>query len=153
MTSVDFYLVPDGGNTVLAACGLCEAVASGGKRLYVRVGDPALADEVDGALWTFRQGGFIPHERLGSGPAAVEEPLPAVLIGAGEPPESHRSVLVNLCDDVPAWFSSFDRTIELVPTDAPGKVRSRERFRWYKDRGYSLSTFEPDPEGGWKKRA
>jgi DNA polymerase-3 subunit chi len=151
VTQVDFYVVPDGGNPVMTACGLCEAATGGGVRLYVRVADPALADEIDGALWTWRQGGFIPHERHAG--KALEEPLPAVLIGGIEPPGTHRGVLVNLGDDVPAWFSSFDRTIELVPIDPQAKVRSRERFRWYKDRGYPLATYESDQEGGWRKRA
>lgn len=151
MTQVDFYVVPDGGNAVLTACGLCESAVAGGARLYVRVGDPALADEIDGALWTFRQGGFVAHERLSASPPA--EPLPAVLIGASEPPDSHRAVLLNLGDDVPAWFSTFDRTIELVPPDPQAKIRSRERFRWYKDRGYPLTTYGTDPDGSWTKRA
>ncbi|HKY89898.1 MAG TPA: DNA polymerase III subunit chi [Nevskiaceae bacterium] len=151
MTQVDFYVVPDSGSAVTTACALCEAAAAGGTRLYVRVADPGLADELDGALWSWRQGGFLPHERHSGAPLA--EPLPAVLIGGAEPPDSHRGVLLNLADDVPAWFSSFDRAIELVPTDPDAKVRSRERFRWYKDRGYPLSTYESDHEGGWKKRA
>lgn len=152
MTRVDFYLLsPGGGNAVGAACRLCEKAVSAGHRLYVRAPEAGLADEMDGALWSFRQGGFIAHERhTGS---SIEEPLPPVLIGALDAPESHRDILINLGEDVPSGFSSFDRVLEVVPEDAARRARSRERYRFYKDRGYELRTFEQNAEGGWQLRA
>ncbi|MGQ0622399.1 MAG: DNA polymerase III subunit chi [Panacagrimonas sp.] len=137
MTRIDFYLLPEDGNAIAIACRLCEKAVAGGSRVYVR-GEGVVVDEVDGALWSFRQGGFIAHERFSG--ALIEEPLPPVLIGPGEPPDSHRDVMLNLGGDVPPWFSSFDRVLEIVPGDTEAKARSRERYRFYKDRGYELST-------------
>lgn len=152
MTRVDFYLLSAAaGNTVAAVCRLCDKAVSAGTRLYLRTPDAALADEMDGALWSFRQGGFIAHEKHTG--AVIEEPQPPVLIGAIEPPPTHRGILINLGQDVPPWFSSFERVLEVVPEDAAARATSRERFRYYRERGYELKTFEQNAEGGWQARA
>ena len=151
MTRVDFYLLSGAtGGMVPAVCRLCEKAVGAGHRLYLHTADPGLADELDGALWSFRQGGFIAHERFTV--AAIEEPQPPILIGHVEPPPSHHGVLINLGADVPNWFSSFERVLEVVPEDAALRDRSRERFRFYRERGYELKTFEQTPEGGWQAR-
>lgn len=151
MTRVDFYLLSGAsGNTVAAVCRLCEKAVAAGKRLYLHAPDAGLADELDGALWSFKQGGFIAHERNNG--SRIEEPQPPVLIGAIEPPATHHEVLINLGEDVPGWFSSFERVLEVVPDSEPLKTKSRERFRWYRDRGYELKTFEQTAEGGWQAR-
>lgn len=151
MTRIDFYLLGTGATTVPTVCRLSEKAVSAGHRLYLRTADAALAEDLDGALWSFRQGGFVAHERYHG--AAVEDPQPPVLLGAGEPPASHRGVLINLEADVPPWFSSFERVLEVVPEDAALRAQSRERFRFYRERGYELNTFEQTAEGGWKLRA
>lgn len=151
MTRIDFYLLSEASGSVVAAvCRLCEKAANAGHRLYVRAPDPALADEMDGALWSFKQGGFIAHERLGR--AAIEEPQPPVLIGGAEPPPTHHGVLINLGDDIPTWFSTFERVLEVVPASDTGRAKSRERFRFYRERGYELKTFEQNAEGGWQAK-
>lgn len=151
MTRVDFYLLTaSSGNAVLTVCRLCEKAAAAGLRIFVRAPDAGTADEVDGGLWSFRQGGFVAHERHTG--AAIEPPLPPVLIGLADPPETHRAILVNLGADVPPWFSSFERVLEVVPEDVALRAASRERFRFYKDRGYDINTFEQNAAGGWQPR-
>jgi DNA polymerase III subunit chi len=151
MTRVDFYLLSGAAGTAVAAvCRLCEKAVGAGNRLYLRTADAELATELDGALWSFKQGGFVAHERHTGAP--VEDPQPPVLIGDAEPPASHHGVLINLGDDVPRWFSSFERVLEVVPEDPAQRSRSRERFRFYRERGYELKTFEQTAEGGWQAR-
>lgn len=151
MTRIDFYLLSDGGGAVAAACRLCEKAVSAGHRLYVHAPDPAAAAAVDGALWSFRQGGFVPHERHHPG-SPIEDPIPPVLIGGAEPPDSHRSILVNLAEGVPAWFSSFERVLEVVSEDPARRAQSRDRYRYYKERGYELNVFEQAADGGWLRK-
>ncbi len=121
----------------MTACKLCDKAAGAGKRIYLYAPDAALADTLDSLLWSFRQGSFLAHERLG---AAMEEPLPAVLIGAAEPPESFHDVMINLGAEVPPFFSRFERVLEIVDGDAAQRAKSRERFKFYRDRGYELAT-------------
>lgn len=143
MTRVDFYILPEGATpevALLTACKLCDKAVAAGLRVYVHAQEPRLVEDLDGALWSFRQGAFIAHERyLGR---SLEEPLPAVLIGDAEPPESHQGALLNLGADVPAFFSRFERVLELVSGSSVERARSRERYKDYRDRGYPLETHE-----------
>lgn len=141
MTRIDFYILSDdfaaATSHVLTACKLCDKATAGGRRVYAYVPDAAAAEALDSALWSFRQGGFIAHERLGAG---LEEPLPAVLIGASEPPASYDGVMINLGLDVPDFFSRFERVLEIVDADPSARTKSRERYKFYRDRGYELAT-------------
>ena len=143
MTRIDFYILPEASdgapaNTVMTVCKLCDKAVNSGARVYVRAPQPQLVEEIDAALWTFRQGGFIAHERDNG--AILEDPQPAVLMGDGDPPATHQGVLLNLGDDVPLYFSRFDRVLEIVPGSAADRASSRVRYKFYRDRGYELNT-------------
>lgn len=140
MTRVDFYILPEGDaeNGAVTATKLCDKAAAQGLRIYVHAPDAAEAENLDGALWSLRQGSFLAHERY-SGQAA-EEPLPMIYFGEGEPPASHHDVLINLGLDVPAFFSRFERVCEIVAGEPAARAKSRERYKFYKDRGYELKT-------------
>jgi DNA polymerase-3 subunit chi len=141
MTRIDFYILPEASKppegAVMTACKLCDKAVGAGHRVYVYAPQAETANAIDGALWSFRQGSFISHERLGS---ALEEPLPSVLIGSEEPPPSHHHVLINLASEVPPFFSRFDRVLEVVDGSTDQRAQSRSRFKFYRDRGYELST-------------
>ncbi|MGH8446725.1 MAG: DNA polymerase III subunit chi [Solimonas sp.] len=130
MTRIDFYILPEGaptgGGPVMTACKLCDKAVAAGHRIYVNAPDPALAEDLDGALWMFRQGGFISHERFHG--TAPDAPLPAVLIGTAEPPDSHHGVMLNLGLEVPDYFSRFERVLEIVAADPQGRVRWSSRL-------------------------
>lgn len=149
MTRIDFYILPAEGGTdpVVAAARLCDKAVSAGKSLYVTTPDAARLDALDDLLWTQRQGSFIAHERFVR--EAPVEPLPKVLLGDAEPPEGWQDVLLNLGQQVPPFFSRFDRVLEIVPGDAASRAACRERFKFYRDRGYELKTLEQTAEGGW----
>lgn len=150
MTRIDFYLLTDSSPTnssVIVACKLCDKAVEKGIKVYINAPDPAIAEDLDGALWSFRQGSFIAHEKFSG--KLPEEPLPMALIGAIEPPPTHHGAMINLGLDVPAFFSRFERVLEVVPGDAEQKAKSRERYKFYRDRGYELKTYEQTAEGGW----
>ena len=153
MTRVDFYILPSEGGTdaVVAAARLCDKAVSAGHSLYVTTPDAAQMEAIDGLLWSQRQGSFIAHERFVR--TAPVEPLPKVLLGEGEPPEGWQDVLLNLGHAVPPWFSRFERVLEIVPGDAESRAQCRERFKFYRDRGYTLNTFEQTADGGWVAKA
>ncbi len=154
MTRVDFYILPEQGgaadSAVMTACKLCDKAVNAGLHVYAHVPDTSLATNFDGALWSFRQGSFIAHEH---DTGKLSDPLPPVLIGATEPPDTHLQILLNLGLEVPECFSRFDRVLEIVAGDSLARSKSRERFKFYRDRGYELKTYEQTAEGGWKLRA
>ena len=85
-------------------------------------------------MWTFRDGSFLPHVLAGEG-----EDAPVHIGHSAEPGEGFH-LLINLGPEVPGFFSRFERVAEVVDGDETQKAKGRERFRFYKDRGYPLET-------------
>jgi len=139
MTRVDFYVLSEQSDEgpLPTACRLCEKAVAAGQRVHVHAPDPDVAAAIDRLLWIYKQGGFIGHERLG---ASKDPDLAAVLIGADEPLPSHRDVLMNLGAEVPPFFDRFGRVLEIVAGDPAQRARSRERFKFYRDRGLAPET-------------
>jgi DNA polymerase-3 subunit chi len=50
------------------------------------------------------------------------------------------AVLVNLQRDPPPFFSRFERLAEIVSVDEDDAAAARERWKFYKARGYELRT-------------
>lgn len=136
MTRVDFYLLPDGGDRQrdLFCCRLTEKAYGLGHRIFINAMSEAHGARLDELLWTFRDRAFIPH---GRGPGNEDVP---VCIGRGEEPDDGFDLLINCADEVPGFFSRFDRVAEIVGSDETVKRQARERFRFYRDRGYPLET-------------
>jgi DNA polymerase-3 subunit chi len=55
---------------------------------------------------------------------------------------SHHDIIINLTTKVPDRFSTFQRIIEIVSKDDEQIRAARERYRWYKNRGYSIETYK-----------
>lgn len=140
MTRVDFYVVSQQqpAAAAVAACRLAEKAYKRGLRVLLLAEDAACAQQLDELLWTFRAGSFVPHALHGeSTPEA-----PAVIISAGEDDEDIHDVLINLGGEIPAYFSRFERVAEMVAADDTARVRGRERFRFYRERGYELHSHQ-----------
>lgn len=135
MTEVDFYVLADADprRRELLACRIAEKAFGLQHRVFIHAADPAQAQSLDALLWTFRNDTFLPHSCMGEDDAPV-------LIGSGEAPTDNRYLLLNLADAVPAFFSRFERVAEIINEDPAVREAGRERFRFYRDRGYSLRT-------------
>jgi DNA polymerase-3 subunit chi len=138
VTRVDFYLLGDGhGDRGPLTCRLAEKIWKLGHRVYLHAPDAASAHELDELLWVFSQGSFVPHGVHPGNDAGDEHP---VLIGHTEPPSNWSDVLINLAPEVPEWFSRFTRVAEVVGPNEDDKARGRDRYRFYRERGYPLET-------------
>ncbi len=118
------------------ACRLINKIYRKQHQVYVHAADAAQAAKLDKLLWTFSDLAFIPHG-LPDDPQAADLP---VIIGHGEPPEHQHEVLVSMSPEPPAFFSRFERVAEVVAPDDKEKTMARDRFRFYRDRGYALET-------------
>lgn len=139
MTQVDFYITAsDSADARLKlACRIVERAFGERQHVYISGSSEAEARKLDELLWTFSQGSFIPH-RIVHQPLAAP-PLEPVLIGLIDEPVGERwDVLVNLGAAVPEYFSRYHRVAEIVDGDAARREQSRERYRFYRDRGYNL---------------
>ena len=140
MTKVSFYIIEKASGSAAENffCRLTEKVLSADNTVYIHTMDQAHTSKVDDLLWTYQEEKFIPHEVL-----STEVPLAKVLIGYEENPvipQTHHDVMINLHEDTPPFFSQFERVAEIITPDESSKIKGRERYQFYRDRGYSIET-------------
>lgn len=136
MTGIDFHFnTPD---KIHHACRLLrKAVAARGARVVV-VGDAAMLEAIDVALWQLSPADFIAHCRDDAAPGMLSR-SPVVLAAGGEARAPHHQVLVNLGANVPAGFGRFERLVDIVSDDEEDRRMARSRWRHYADRGYAIT--------------
>ncbi len=96
--------------------------------------DAAVAERLDRMLWTQPATGFLPHCRADS-PLASRTP---VLIADNLDTLAQDRCLLNLSNEVPPGFSRFEEVIEVVSMADGDRLPARERYRFYRDRGYAV---------------
>ncbi len=133
MTRIDFYF--NAPNKAEVARKLaCKAINSG-SHVLIFIPDESRARDLDAYFWTSPQLSFLPHARCHH---QLADRTP-ILIGDDPGKLARPDVLINLASEIPDWFSRFDRLLEIVTEDSSDKELARIRFRYYKERGYSLS--------------
>lgn len=104
--------------------------------VLVYVPDEARAAQLDRMLWTQPQLSFLPHCRADS-PLAAETPI-VLTARLDDPPQD--GCLLNLSDELPPTFSRFEQLVEIVSTSDDDKLPARERFKFYRERGYAIDS-------------
>ena len=132
MTSIDFY-THCADRLEVAARLVVKAWAQHGSVRVLTPGEDGTA-ELDARLWRLPPTGFLPHCRLAS-PLAAETPI---VVDHALVHEGPAAVLINLHPSPPPFFSRFERLVEIVGTDDGDTAAGRERWRFYKERGYAL---------------
>ena len=138
MTQIDFYILADNSSMAgpLFACKLADKAYHLKHTIYIHTANQPQAKQIDELLWTFNPGSFLPHE-LNVPDKDFEEPI---LIGHSEQATRFHDVLINLDDSVPSFFGQFERVAEIVYGDDALRNQARQRYKFYRDRGYSLNT-------------
>lgn len=123
MTNIQFYLIEtdDTSEQFNYAAQLALQYLARGKHLHVHTGS---ADDTRQMQQLFD--GKLSH---GSDRLSIDHQ---------NEPANNREVLLNLSAEVPYFFSSFESTLEVICTGSSGKDTGRERYRYYKSRGYPL---------------
>ena len=149
MTQVDFYILNT--NSIDArlrlACRITEKAVQRRQHVFVNSANESDARKLDELLWTFSQGSFIPHrivvERLDSDP--VEPVWIGIDPGDEEDDATGRlgenwDLMINLAPGVPGFFSRYSRVAEVIDAEPTRREEGRDRYRFYRDRGYELKT-------------
>ena len=135
MTRIDFHT--NVGDALLYACRLVRKAYQAGQPTVVLAEPPRLR-AFDEQLWTFSPLDFVPHCMAG---AAVVAQTPIVLT-ANLDDAPHHQVLLNLGAEVPAQFARFERLLEIVGNAPDELAAGRDRYRFYRDRGYALNNYK-----------
>ena len=133
MTQIDFHVnAPD---KLAYACRVARKAWGAGRPMVFHASD-AVLDAFDRQLWTFSAVDFIPHCRARDRLASV---TPILLAGPADADAcTDHGLLVNLDRAEPAFFSRFEKMIEIVSADEADLDAGRARWKFYKDRGYPL---------------
>lgn len=139
MTRVDFYVLEriDERSRHTLACKLAEKAYRLEHTVYIHTKTRQDAERLNELLWTFRDGSFVPH---GLSAASDDTASSPVLIGCEPDNVESCDLLINLCDEIPAFAESFPRVAELVTADENCRLMSRKRFAEYRDKGHAIET-------------
>lgn len=152
MTQVDFYILPDATEDArwVFACRLIDKVQRLGHSVLVALDNKTQARAFDELLWTFKPESFIPHQLVEQATSNVsqtkdnqkapEAQQASVEITYTSNANGHHGLLVNLSSEIPSYFSRFERLSEIVIQAPQELLTSRERFSFYKSRGYPIET-------------
>ena len=136
MTRIDFHSnVPQ---KLAYVCRLVRKARGAGTQIVLRVRDRSELQQLDQALWAFSEQDFLPHVNAGD-PLAAQTPI--ILTASDDIELPHHQVLINLSGETPAHFARFERMLEIISADDADRAAGRERYRFYKERGYPLSHF------------
>lgn len=134
MTEVLFYT--QAANRLKTVCQISAKALTQNRRVLILTPGAAATDEISRMLWTSPAIGFSPHCRCADRLAAVTP----IIVDHQTEPWVHDDVLINLCDDTPACFSRFHRLVEVVGPNESERSSARERYKFYRDRGYDIRT-------------
>lgn len=116
---------------------LAYKAVSGGQHVHVHTENAKHLQSVDQLMWEYPEHQFIPHTSSDS----EQQNLP-VVIGFEQPLNHFDQILINLNAGVPAFFGRFDRVIEIIVDSI--KVQGRDKYKYYRDRGYPLFHHQMD---------
>jgi DNA polymerase-3 subunit chi len=135
MTRIDFH--SNVGDSLLYACRLVRKAYLAGQPTIVLAEPPRLR-AFDEQLCSFSPLDFVPHCYADS-LLAAQTPI---VLSATLDNVPHYQVLLNLGAEVPAQFARFERLLEVVGNAQDELIAGRERYRFYRDRGYALNNYK-----------
>ncbi|MDH5285533.1 MAG: DNA polymerase III subunit chi [Betaproteobacteria bacterium] len=132
MTVIDFYTHVD--DPIAVAARLVAKAWPAHPAVRIVTPDADATERLDRLLWTAPATGFLPHCRLSS---AHADATPIIVDHVAEH-DGPACVLINLAPAPPPFFSRFERLAEVVGSDDEAVAAGRERYRYYRERGYEL---------------
>lgn len=136
MTQIDFYFHVE--DKLRTACSLSTKAYASGLRVLAFCRDRETGQKLSRMLWSAQASSFVPHCASDDRLAPV---TPVIIDHLGDKP-AHDQVLLNLRAELPGFFSRFQRLIEIVCLDEEDRRLARERFRFYRDRGYEIRSHD-----------
>lgn len=142
MTKVSFYT--NSADKLRTACQLSHKAMQHGLHTVISLPDAASCDALDKLMWHYPDTAFIPHcrhDKIDATPHCVTSQWPVVLSHDNDH-FPHYDMLISLHSECLSFFSRFDRLIEIISTDAADSQLGRERYKFYRDRGYEMCHFD-----------
>ncbi len=107
--------------------------------MHVHVADADASRDLDALMWEYPDHRFLPHGISGE-PASANAP---VVIDHREPDAGADQLLINLAAAIPPFFGRFE-TRRRDRRRTASREDGRDRYKYYRDRGYPLFHHELD---------
>ena len=139
MTRIDFH--SNVADIIGYACRLTRKARAADCQIVVLARDDVQLRKFDDALWRFSEHDFLPHVSAVD-PHAAHTPIIVTDSDSADLP--HHQILINLSGTTPINFARFERLFEIVSADPIETLAARERYLYYKQRGYLLTHFDAE---------
>jgi len=141
MTRIEFFFNVE--HKLQKIADFSEKAITKGRRLMILSESADATVAIEKYLWTYSALSFLPSCSVDH-PYAAETPVIIDYQIANDSSTQllHDDVLINMQPDQPPFFSRFRRLIEIVGIDEEDKAQARLRFKFYRDRGYEIRTFD-----------
>lgn len=136
MTRIEFFFNVE--DKLKKVAELSEKAVMKQRRLMVFAPDQDTAQMLGNMLWTQSPTSFLPHCKVTD---EMAEHTPVIIDWQGDK-LPHHDVLINLQVSHPPFFSRFTRLIEIVGQEEQDKLEARKRYKFYRDRGYEMRSFD-----------
>ncbi|GLS26219.1 DNA polymerase III subunit chi [Marinibactrum halimedae] len=143
MTRIDFYILSTESDEARwrLAVRLSEKALIAGHRITIISPNTEINEKLSHHLWHDRPESFLPHSTVAESQINHQTPPAPITIANEEPSHQHHDVLINVADaDMEKYFSRFQRVIEIVTQAESSLTHSRQRYGFYRHRGYPLHT-------------
>ncbi len=133
MTQIDFHILStlQTSDWLQYIARLVQKARSRSRSVLIATTSPEQSEQLSQALWACQPETFLAHE-------PISQPFFDIQITDSEDCGKHHDILVNLRPEAPAFFSRFERVFEVVCQQPDILQTSRERYRFYNERGYEL---------------
>ncbi|MGQ0442872.1 MAG: DNA polymerase III subunit chi [Methylophilaceae bacterium] len=132
MTRIIFYFNLDNKQKMLSAL-VCQALDKK-HRVTIMAESEQAASALSNSLWSSGATDFVPNVLA----THVLAPNTPVLVDWQEKTLFQDDILINLTQQQLLAFSRFRELIELVSVDEADKTAARQRYKFYRDRGYEI---------------
>jgi len=139
MTEINFYV----GKTdtlrgrLLLACRLVEKARERNLHVHIHTDGFNTTKQMDELLWTWNETSFIPHTTQ-----ITDETQEAVTISNDHEPTKNCDYLINLSNQKPSFLSRYEKMAEIIDQSETILTAGRERYSFYKNRGYTLKYYQ-----------
>lgn len=144
MTDINFYVSEQIGlsNRLDITYRLVIQALKHNLKIYIHTDNQKTSQKVDDLLWTKERASFISHAVVDLENKQESQSQLAfqnqINISHEFEPHHHCDYLINLSNQRPAFFSRFLKVAEILDKDDVIITAGRERYSFYRDRGYTL---------------
>lgn len=134
MTRIEFYF--NVADKLAKATELCERAVAKGRQLTLFTQNDAMSSSLQQKLWQHSPTSFLPSAY----PLDEISAHAPIIVDVAGTHLIQDDILINLKTEHPPFFSRFRYLVELVGNDEDDKVAARQRYKFYRDRGYQVKS-------------